>query len=89
MTTENVTTSGPTATATLSGLSNTEYRVEIRGITDVISQAIPISVTFTTLGGTYVYMWYWTGQSEKCANDRLIYMHSSHSVVLEQIRHVQ
>ena len=57
VTTENVTTSGPTATATLSGLSSaTEYRVEIRGIIDVISQAIPISVTFTTLGGMYVYI---------------------------------
>ena len=55
VTTENVTTSGPTATATISGLnSTTEYRVEICGIIHVISQAIPVSVTFMTLGGMYV-----------------------------------
>ena len=53
VTTEHVTTSGPTATATLSGLnSTTEYRIEIRGIIDVVSQAMTISITFTTLGGT-------------------------------------
>jgi hypothetical protein len=50
VTTENVTTSGPTATATLSGLSiSTEYRVEIRGIINVVSQSMPVSLTFSTL----------------------------------------
>ena len=54
-TTENVTTSGPTATATLSGLSSaTEYRVELHGVIDVISQGMSIAVTFTTLGGIYI-----------------------------------
>jgi hypothetical protein len=51
VTTENVTTSGPTATATLSGLNSaTEYRVEVRGIIDVVSQSMPVSKTFRTLG---------------------------------------
>ena len=51
---ENLTTSGPTATATLSGLSrSTEYRVEIRGIINVVSQSMPVSVTFSTLPGMF------------------------------------
>ena len=55
VTTESVTTSGPNATATLSGLNNTtEYRVEIRGVINVISQSMPVSVAFMTLGGMYI-----------------------------------
>jgi hypothetical protein len=51
VTTENVTTSGPTATANVSGLnSGTEYRVEIQGIINVVSQSMPVSMTFNTSG---------------------------------------
>ena len=56
VTTENVTTSGPNATATIiiSDLTrSTEYRVEIRGIIDVVSQSMPVSVTFKTLPGMF------------------------------------
>ena len=60
VTTESVTTSGPTAAATLSGLSGaTEYRVEIRGIIDGISPSMSVSETFsTTSGGFKCYMYH-------------------------------
>ena len=52
--TENVTTSGPTATTTLSGLNSAaEYRVEIQGIIRVISQSMPVSKTFNTSSGMF------------------------------------
>ena len=54
VTTQNVTTSGSTATATLSGLSGaTEYRVDIRGIIDVVSQSMLVSETFNTSSGMF------------------------------------
>ena len=54
VTTENVTTSGPTATATLSGLNSaTEYRVEIRVIIDGISKSMSVSETFNTSSGKF------------------------------------
>ena len=54
VTTKILTTSGPTATATLSGLSiTTEYRVEIRGIINVVRQSVPVSVAFNTLPGMF------------------------------------
>ena len=54
VTSENVTTSGPTATATLFGLSiTTAYRIQIRGVIDVVSQSMPVSVTFNSLPGMF------------------------------------
>ena len=62
VTTENVTTSGPTATANVSGLnSGTEYRVEIQGIINVVSQSMPVSMTFNTSGMFDVLMCMCTG----------------------------
>ena len=54
MTSESVTTSGPTAAATLPGHSVVaEYRIEIRGIIDVVGQSMPVSETFHTTSGVY------------------------------------
>ena len=68
VTTENVTTSGPTATATLSGLNSaTEYRVEIQGIVNVVSQSMSVSETFNTSGMFDVLMYTYVHVVGLCA----------------------
>ena len=95
VTTENVTTSGPTATATLSGLNrSTEYRAELRGVINVISQWIPVAVTFMTLGGKYVCMyirvWYvvWADQVKSVLIFDLIYTQFPHCCTCMRVNSV-
>ena len=67
VTTENVTTPfGPNATVTLYNLnSTTEYRLQIQGIIDVVSQSVSVPVTFKTLKGMFdIHLYVCTSYSE-------------------------